>query len=174
MFALPESFDLMVRVAVLPVVALAAIALMVRAVGLRTLSKMTAIDFVVTLATGSLLASAATATGWTAYLQALGAIVALNLAQFGYARARQRSDRFRQATENAPLLLMRDGEMFDAALAAGRIARADIMAKLREAGIAAPEQVALMVLEPTGDISITPHGDHAPGAAVLHGVRDVG
>ena len=48
--------------------------LLVRIVGLRAFSKMTAFDFVTTIAVGSLIAQAGTRNDWAAYFQALAAI----------------------------------------------------------------------------------------------------
>ena len=62
MFGLPAYIDQIVRAGVLGAICLAFIILAVRLVGLRSFSKMTAFDFVITLATGSLLATATVAT----------------------------------------------------------------------------------------------------------------
>ena len=70
MFGLPAYIDQIVRAGVLGAICLAFIILAVRLVGLRSFSKMTAFDFVITLATGSLLATVTsmwTCSLWSKY-----------------------------------------------------------------------------------------------------------
>ncbi len=153
MFFEQSGIDMVVRGAVLSTLTLVFIILLVRVVGLRTLSKMTAIDFVVTLATGSLLATAATATEWSAFGQAVVAILVLNGFQYGYAWAR-RNAAFRAFAENAPMLLLRNGAFIDSALAKTRVTREDVMGKLREAGVRDLSGVSAVILETTGDLSV--------------------
>ena len=158
MFDLPELWEPAARGIVLTVVALGWIVALVRIVGLRSFSKMTSFDFVATVAAGSLLATAATSDSWSAYVQALVALGALFAAQYGIARLRKSSNAFSRAIQNEPLLLMRDGVMIDAALVQSRVARSDVIAKLREANALDLSQVRAVVLETTGDISVL-HGE---------------
>ena len=154
MFGLTEYPDAIARGAVLGVIALIWVILVVRMIGLRTFSKMTAFDFVVTLATGSLLASAATVTQWTALVQALTATAALLLAQLILARLRRGSRTFQLLLENDPIMLMYDGKILEGALAETRVSESDILNKVRGAGIKDLADIRSMVLESTGDISI--------------------
>ncbi|MEM7677077.1 MAG: DUF421 domain-containing protein, partial [Myxococcota bacterium] len=57
--------DAMARGTLCAVLGVMIVLTLTRVVGLRTFSKMTAIDFVITVAIGSLLAGAAQATEWT-------------------------------------------------------------------------------------------------------------
>ena len=154
MFDLSPYPDAVVRGGVLALVGLLWSVALVRMIGARTLSKMTAFDFVVTLASASLLATAAAATSWTAYVQALVAMTTLLAVQYVLALIRRNSDGFRHAIENQPRLLMRNGRFLDDALRETRVARADIYAKLRQADVQDPGSVAAVILEATGDISI--------------------
>lgn len=169
MFDLPEFWDPVARGIILTVIALAWIVVLVRLVGLRSFSKMTSFDFVATVAAGSLLATAATSGSWSAYVQALVALGALFAAQYILAGLRKTSDRIEAAIQNEPLLLMRDGVMIEAALAESRVARSDVIAKLREANALDLAKVRAVVLETTGDISVL-HGDTLD-AKLLDGVR---
>jgi uncharacterized membrane protein YcaP (DUF421 family) len=170
MFGLPPFPEAIVRGLVLSGVALLWIIALTRLVGLRTFSKMTAFDFVVTLATGSLLASAATVTTWTAFVQAIAAIGAIIAMQVLLALIRRRSTHAKDAMENVPLLLMRDGRFIDAALATSRVSRADVLAKLRAANVGDFSAVRAVVLETTGDISVL-HG-HAVSETLIDDVRN--
>lgn len=159
MFVEGPIADAILRGAILTAAALVWVLMVARLVGLRSFSKMTAFDFVATVATGSLLANAAMADRWSAFVQAMTALVALFAVQFALAWARQRSDRFRHAVDNRPLVLMRNGVIDEQALRASRVARTDVIAKMRQHNATTFEEVDVVVLEATGDISVIRNAD---------------
>jgi uncharacterized membrane protein YcaP (DUF421 family) len=143
----------------LSLVALVWVILVVRMIGLRTFSKMTAFDFVVTVATGSLLAGACQSESWPAFWQTLMAIGVLLGLQYVTARLRKSSKRFDRVVQNSPVLLMLDGVILHPALTRTRVAEDDLIAKLREANVLDLSQARAAVLETTGNISVL-HGQH--------------
>ena len=151
--------DIATRAVVLSLIGIVWVTLVIRLIGLRSLSKMTNFDFVVTIASGSLLAGAVQASEWPAFVQALAALAALFVLQFIIAKLRQQSESFEQAIQNGPIFLMWEGKFIDDALETSRVARDDVIAKLREANVLDFGQVRAVVLETTGDISVL-HGDH--------------
>ena len=157
MFFSAEPLDTIVRALVLSTLAVCWVVFVVRAVGLRAFSKMTSVDFVVTVANGSLLAGASQATSWSAFLQAIAAMATLLGVQYISARLRKTSDRFEAIVQNSPVLLMRDGEILHPALQATRVSEDNLIAKLREANVLNVSDVRAVVLETTGDISVL-HG----------------
>ena len=161
--------DILARALLLSAIALTWVVFVVRVIGLRTFSKMTAFDFVATVATGLLLAGPCQATTWPEFAQPTLAISALLGAQFVIAKLRQASDGFEEVVQNEPVILMRDGVIFDAALRDTRVARADLIAKLREANALRFLDVRAVVLETTGDISVL-HGDTLE-QEILEGAR---
>ncbi|MXO86679.1 DUF421 domain-containing protein [Altererythrobacter aurantiacus] len=164
-----EVLDAMLRGVVLAMVALLWVVCLVRIVGLRSLSKMTSFDFVMTVALGSLVAGASQASDWLAFLQPLTGMVGLFLMQWATAWVRKRSDGFEQFIQNEPVLLMRNGEFNRDALKRTRVAESDLRAKLREANVLRLEDVRAVVLETTGDVSVL-HGDNLEDT-LLEGVR---
>ena len=150
--------DVAVRGVILTVVALIFVVFTIRIVGLRSLSKMTNFDFVSTVATGSLLASAATVSEWPEFIQCLVAIMFLFVAQYVLAKMRKSTDNVENVLSNKPMLLMRDGVMDEAALKSARVTKSDVIAKLRESNALSLDKVRAVVLESTGDISVL-HGD---------------
>ncbi|WP_299784778.1 YetF domain-containing protein [uncultured Marivita sp.] len=142
---------------------------MVRWVGLRSFSKMTSFDFVVTVAIGSLLAGAGQAASTSGFLQASVAISGLMGAQVVFQKIRQSASAGSEAIENEPVLLMRDGQIDEDALTATRVTRGDLLAKLREANVLRFDDVRAVVLETTGDISVL-HGK-ALSDDLLDGVK---
>lgn len=165
------ALDVLLRSIVFTVLAFAAIIAYIRLVGLRSLSKMTIFDFAMTVAVGSLLATASTASSWSAFGQAVGATGMLFAAQYVIARARKNSDRVEDIVSNESLLLMRNGVIDEQALHDSRVARSDLFAKLREANVLHLGQVRAVVLETTGDISVL-HGEELDDV-LLEGVRTV-
>ena len=164
--------DAVLRGGPLAVAALCWVVLLVRVVGLRSFSKMTSFDFVMTVAMGSLVAGASQSETWTAFIQTLAAMVGLFGIQFIFARSRKRFDAAEDVLQNNPRLLMRDGVIFDDALVATRVSRSDLFAKLREANVTALAQVRAAVLETTGDVSVL-HGECLE-EALLEGVSERG
>ncbi|MEO0871314.1 MAG: YetF domain-containing protein [Pseudomonadota bacterium] len=148
------ALDLTLRIAILGPLGLFIVIFATRFVGLRTFSKMTAFDFVTTVAIGSLLAGAAAASTWPAFLQNAGAIVAILIAQVILALVRRQSDTAANAIANDPILLMQDSEWHLEALRTSRVSKDDVWAKLREANVCDLSQIRAVVLESTGDISV--------------------
>ena len=171
MFLENTPVDVTLRGLILSTVALCWVIVMVRLVGLRAFSKMTAFDFVVTVSTGSLLAGASQATSWPPFFQTIIAIAALLGVQYVIARLRGASDKFETVVQNSPVLLMHDGRIIPEALKATRVAEDDLVAKLREANALDFSKVRAVVLETTGDISVL-HGDSVQDR-LLQGVRRV-
>jgi uncharacterized membrane protein YcaP (DUF421 family) len=162
--------DVLARAIVLSTLAVFWVIIVVRIIGLRAFSKMNSFDFVVTVATGSLLAGASQATGWPGFFQAVLAIASLLCVQFVVALMRNRSDTMETIIQNDPVLLMRNGVILEAALTTTRVAEADLIAKLREANVLDMSQVRAVVLETTGDISVL-HGDDLQDRVLSGGER---
>lgn len=159
------NLDILLRGVILSAAALLWVVVLVRVVGLRSFSKMTSFDFVMTVAMGSLVAGAAQATEWSWFGQAMAAMASLFAVQFVIARLRKSSDTVESVLSNEPRLLMRDGVIDDAAMSATRVSREDLMAKLREANVLDMTKVRAVVLENTGDISVL-HGDSLDEALI--------
>lgn len=158
MFIADPTLDVIFRGMVLTILAMVWVVMLVRVNGLRSFSKMTNFDFVMTVAVGSLLAVASQSTNWSAFAQALSAMVAMFLVQYLSARLRKASKTFKTLVQNSPVVLMRNGEIIPDALISTRVAKDDLIAKLREANVLDLSQVRAVILETTGDVSVL-HGD---------------
>lgn len=150
--------------------AVAAVILMTRLNGLRTFSKMSGFDFAITVAMGSVLASAVMATAAANFWTNVGALAALVAAQGVISRVRERVPAFKSTIDNAPLLLMENGRILEENLVKGQITRGDLIGKLREANALKLSEVRAVVLEDTGDVSVL-HGGEEIDTALLEGVR---
>ncbi|MFA9201254.1 MAG: DUF421 domain-containing protein [Cypionkella sp.] len=128
-----EDWAAIGRVALLALLTYAWLVLVLRAYGKRTLAKLNAFDFVVTVALGSILATAllSPATTWA---QAATAFVALSTLQWLVARLSLRWPWFHRLIRSRPRLLLLDGRMLGDAMRAERIAEDDIRAAVRREG----------------------------------------
>ena len=158
MFFENTLLDLVARGFALAAMGIFWVVVLIRLNGLRSLSKMTNFDFVMTIALGSLLATAAGADSWQVFGQSLAAQAALFFVQWGTAKLRRSSDTIGTVMQNAPVFLMRDGQFCEDALDTTRVAKSDVIAKLREANALDLDKVHAVVLETTGDVSVL-HGD---------------
>lgn len=122
-----------------------------RLLGLRSFAKMSAFDFAMTIATGSVIASVA--LGSVALTGGMTAVAVLFAAQYSVARLR-RNTRLNQIIDNRPLLLLYEGRILDDHLAKARLTRSDLMGKLRAADVTEVATVRVVVLETTGDVSV--------------------
>ena len=144
---------------------------LVRLVGLRSFSKMTGLDFALTITTGAVLASTLL-TKDPPLLQGVVALVALFAVQAAVAWGRRHG--LGAVTDNEPVVLMAGRHMIADNLRKTRLTENDVWAKLREANVLDPGEVRAVVLETTGDISVL-HGEPSGPAlhpCILRGVRD--
>lgn len=159
----------LVGVAVTAVGLYAVVVVLIRINGLRSLTKMSSIDFVTTVAIGSLLATVVLSDS-PSLAQGAAGLVMLFLIQGGFSWVRRRIPV--GMVENEPILLMDGATILDENMARSRVTRDDLYAKLREANVLNLDQVRAVVLESTGDVSVL-HGQDAdfdPG--MLQGLRD--
>ncbi len=140
--------------------------------GLRSFAKMSAFDFALTIATGSVLASVILPSGSTPGV-GLAAIAGIFVVQRVVSVVRQRSTRVKHLADNAPLLLMDGPRILHDNLRAARVPESDVLAKLRAANVLSVETVRAVVLETTGDISVLhgPSSDPDLDEGLLRGVR---
>jgi len=149
-----------------------ALVLFTRMAGLRSFSKMSSFDFAITVAFGSILASALL-TKNPPLLQSVVGLAVLFALQSVVSRLRIRFDAVAGAVDNAPLLIMAGSEILRDNLQAAHMTEDDLYAKLREANVTRWEQVRAVVMESTGDVSVLHAEPSDPPIDVdlLHGVR---
>jgi uncharacterized membrane protein YcaP (DUF421 family) len=147
--------------------------LMLRVSGKRTLAKMNAFDFVVTVALGSILATitmskdVALAEG----AAALGVLIGL---QFLVAWLSARLKTVSDLVKAEPALLFHRGEFLHAAMRRERVAEDEVRAAIRNAGHAAFEKIEAVVLETDGSFSVIAMPDDpqsSPGDSALSKLR---
>jgi uncharacterized membrane protein YcaP (DUF421 family) len=131
--------------------------LFTRLAGLRTFSKMSTVDFAVTVAIGSVLAST-TLTKDPPLAQSVVALAALFMMQYGASLLRMNSDAMTDVLDNRPVLVMAGPEILHENLKNVRMTENDLYAKLRQANVTRRDQIRAVVMETTGDVSVL-HAD---------------
>lgn len=143
----------LLRILAVGVFAYAALIILLRASGKRTLSKWNAFDFVVTIALGSTLATVVMSkdVSLAEGVFALGLLIAL---QFVITRLAVRFDWVKNLIKAEPTLLLDKGEFLPAAMRRQRVTESEIRAAIRASGSAAVEEIEAVVLETDGSLSV--------------------
>ena len=127
--------------------------LLLRLAGKTTVGTARVFDLVSTLAMGTVIGSTiiSQSIALTTGMVGLTAIVAL---QWTVAYASSRSGRFYRITTNTPKLLYDGSRFLEERLKAERLAREDVLAKVRQSGHPNMGSVAAVVLETTGNMAV--------------------
>lgn len=148
-----NSWDNIWRTLIVGVLAYAALVLLLRLSGKRTLSKMNAFDLIVTVALGSTLATillnkkVALAEGFTAFF-------ILIMLQYIVAWSSVRSDGFKRLIKSDPKLIFYQGKYLKENIIKERVLEVEILQAARSSGINSMDQVEAVVLETDGRISV--------------------
>ncbi len=135
------------------VLAYAALVIILRVSGKRTLAKMNAFDFVVTVALGSTFATMLLSKT-VSLSEGILALSLLALLQFLVAWTALRSPFVKDLVKSSPRALLRNGEFDEAALRSERVSRDEILAAVRGAGYGDISDIAAVVLETDGSFSV--------------------
>ncbi|MDP8916611.1 MAG: DUF421 domain-containing protein [Pseudomonadota bacterium] len=142
----------MVRTVLVSVMAYTALVLFLRISGKRTLSKLNAFDFVVTVALGSTLATILLSKN-VALAEGLTALAMLIGLQYAVTWTAVRSSTFSGLIRSEPTLLARDGRLLESAMHRQRITEGEIMSAVRDRGAQRLEEVEAVFLESDGSIT---------------------
>lgn len=147
-----SGWDGVLRILVIAPAAYIAVILIVRSAGKRTLSKLNAFDFIVTIALGSTLASVIT-TRSLALVEGVVALALLVLLQFIVTSLSVRWPAFDRRLTAEPALLLRHGKPLERTMRRERITREELEAAVREAGASSLEAADAVFLETDGTLS---------------------
>jgi uncharacterized membrane protein YcaP (DUF421 family) len=155
-----DNWESIFRTFIITVLAYFALIFILRISGKRTLSKMNAFDFIVTIALGSTLAtvlvnkSVALADG----ILALSLLVGL---QYLITFLAVRSKKISQLVKATPTLIVFNGEMLYKSMRNERINNDEIYAVLRDNGVASIKHVKAVILETDGNLTVITGTDKA-------------
>jgi len=145
-------------------VAYALLVLFLRLSGKRTLSKMNAFDFVVTIAMGSTLAS--TILSDTPVVEGAAALALLIGLQFVITWASVRWERVQTLVKSQPAIVFARGEFLSQTMTAERVTTEEIRAAARQQGVASLSEVAAVVLETDGTFTLLREFADGPSSAM--------
>lgn len=148
-----DNWDAIGRIVLLGASAYAALIILLRASGKRTLAKMSAFDLVVTVALGSTLATILLSRD-VALAEGVAAFLTLVVLQFIIASLAARSRFAERLAKSAPRLLLLDGRIDEEALRRERVTRADLLFAVRSKGFGDIADIAAIVLEADGSLSV--------------------
>lgn len=148
-----DSWTSLGRVLIVGVLAYSAMVFLLRISGKRTLSKMNAFDFIVTVALGSTLATVLLSED-VALAEGILAFALLIFLQYIITWLSVRSSTVFQLIKAKPELLFYQGQFLKSVMKQERVNEAEIRAAIRTSGIARLEDVAAVVLETDGTFTV--------------------
>jgi len=148
-----DGWTALARTVVIGVLAYAALVVVLRITGKRTLSKMNAFDFVVTVALGSTLATILLSKD-VSLAQGVAALAVLVGLQFVITWSSVRARWVRRLVTGEPSLLAYKGECLQEALRRERVTEDEVLAAARAAGLPRLESTDAVILETDGTFSV--------------------
>ena len=164
-----DNWSALLRTLTIGILAYASLIVLLRVTGKRTLSKMNAFDFVITVALGSTLATILLSKDVTLAQGALALALLVGL-QFVITWSSVRTRWIRHVVTGEPSLLLYRGEFLPKALRHTRVTENEVRAAVRSAGLAALEDAEAVVLETDGSFSIVRRAGDT-GRSSLAGLR---
>jgi len=148
-----ESWSGLLRVVIVGTLAYLALVLLLRVSGKRTLSKMNAFDFIVTVALGSTLATVLLSKD-VALAESITAFALLIGLQYLITWLSVRSRSVENLVKAEPTLLLFQGRFLHEALRRQRVTEAEVRAALRSQSVANVEDAGAVVLETDGSLTV--------------------
>ena len=148
-----DNWESIFRTFIISILAYVALVILLRIFGKRTLSKMNAFDFIVTIALGSTLATVLLNKD-VALADGVLAFALLISFQYIITYWSARSRKISKLVKSTPTLLVYRGEMLERAMKKERIARDEIFAIVREKGFSDLEEIDAVVLETDGSLTL--------------------
>jgi uncharacterized membrane protein YcaP (DUF421 family) len=163
-----------IEYAMVPAVAVGAylwLIVVLRLSGKRSLSKLNAFDFAITVAFGSALATVIISPD-TGLLRGALALAMLALLQYALTKLSIWSKLVREVVRSRPTLLVEDGKLFREALRYERVTLDEIAEAIRKEGHGRLDKVGAVVLETDGSFSVIERS--ANELDLLYDVRRIG
>jgi uncharacterized membrane protein YcaP (DUF421 family) len=161
-----DTWPQLLRIAAAACSAYGLLVVLLRTSGKRTLSKLNAFDFVVTVALGSTLASIALSSE-VAVVEGFIALATLIGLQLLVAWLVARSPRLRRAVKSEPIAVMLDGELQVDRIRRQRLSPEEVRQAIRGSGVGGMELVAAVILETDGTLSVVTHDQRGSGSAMV-------
>ena len=148
-----NNWESLMRVIITSALTYPAIILILRVSGKRSLSKLNAFDFIVTIALGSIFASMILNKS-IPLADGILAFAMLIIFQFIITYYSARSKRLSNLVKSAPRLLAYNGDLIKKNMLAEHIDEDEIWQSLREKGFSSLDEASAIVLEANGNITV--------------------
>lgn len=148
-----SNWQSVLRTVIITILAYASLIILLRSFGKRSLSKMNAFDFIVTVALGSTLATVALNKS-VPLLEGVLAFFLLLFLQYVITWLSVRFKAVKNLVTSTPALLYYRGQQLHQVMKQERITLEELHAKLREKGFSHFNDVEAIVLETTGELTI--------------------
>lgn len=166
-----NGWTALARTVIVGVAAYAALVVLLRVSGKRSLSKMNAFDFVVTVALGSTLATVLLSKE-VALAEGALAFALLLFLQYGITWLSVRSRVVSRLVKSEPRLLFHQGQFLEKAMKDERVNEEEVRQAVRSQGHVSLETVAAVVLETDGSFSVMQQPDERVAASALSNVSN--
>ncbi len=165
-----NGWEGVVRILLIGPLAYAALVILLRVSGKRTLSKMNAFDFIITVAFGSTLASVILSKN-VGLVEGVLAFAVLILCQYVITYLSVRSERFQHFVKASPTLLYHQGRFLSEVMRRQRVTEEEVWAGARESGHQSLDAVTAVVLETDGSFSVITSSDDKNASAMANVVN---
>jgi uncharacterized membrane protein YcaP (DUF421 family) len=162
-----DSWESIFRTLVITMLAYVLLIFLLRISGKRTLSKMNAFDFIITIALGSTLASVMLSKD-VALADGVLAFFLLIFLQYIITFLSARYKTVSRLVKSTPSLLVYKGEMLKDMMLKERIDEDEIFAVLRSEGLGSIEEVGAVVLETDGSLTVVKKLNSGDNDAMKH------
>ena len=142
----------LLRVVVVGICTYAALVVLLRSTGKRTLAKLNAFDFVVTVALGSTLATVLL-TSTVSLTEGVTALALLTGLQYAVAWTSVRWQPVRRAVRSEPTMLVYQGTLLRDAMRRERVTDSEVLQALRMQGASSLAEVQTLILESDGSFA---------------------
>lgn len=160
-----DSWSQLGRIVLVGIAAYVFLIVVIRVSGKRTLSQLNAFDFIVTVALGSTLATILLSSD-VSWSEGALALVLLAGLQFVLAFVSSRVPAFRTIVTARPAVVLWRGEMLADALRAARLSESEVRQAVRSSGHGDLANVAAVVLETDGTLSVINHASLGDSSAL--------
>lgn len=148
-----DSWSAVLRIVLVGAASYVMLVILLRLGGKRVLAKLNAFDLVVTVALGSILASAVLSQD-IRYVDAITGMTLLIGAQWVVSRVTTWLPGGRRFVNAEPTLVVKSGQILDTPLAHVRLTRGEVLQAVRSSGHGGLNDIAAVVLEPDGSLSV--------------------
>lgn len=161
----------LIRIIVVGVSTYIAIVLILRISGKRTLARMSAFDFVIAVAVGSVFGRTLT-TKDMSISEALTAFILLAILQFIFSYLEGKSKLFKKIFNTTPTLLFYEGKFMEKNLHKERMDKSKVISAARKKGFGCMNDVAAVVLEIDATISVIGKSEKGESTAFKELLKD--